>query len=691
MSISNSLKSKLSWRITLTVFATILLVQTITLIINVEQNETALLEGMRTNASAALLPSIENVTDQISAPISPDAATKVFKSSIIRGLTIYNMDRQVVGAYGDLTLLLPRENDDGSLPEYRSVDGKSYEVLFTREYLKLPYYIVARLDSSDLEPRLVGHIYSTLALLCILSAIVTLVLMFVLGEWLLEPVRILRENLLRAAQNPENPRITFGKKKLEDELGFAINIANSLIEQNANNLKRLKIQAEDKIHRLAYYDNLTGLPNRTFFIEKLEEDIKNNKTDDEFRLVVLAVDIDRFKDINDIMGHEVGDLLLTAVGKRLSGCLPDSAIVSRASADEFMIMMPVSPVSAESSVIVEKIIQSMKEPMVILQETLQVKISVGVAHYPEDGIEARHVVKNSDIALNRAKDEGRDTVRYYSEEFDKSIQERFQLLRDLRVALDKSQLEVYYHPQFDLKTGALIGAEALLRWWKPNEEGGGGQFISPAVFVPIAEQSGLIVSIGEYVLKKACSNNKKWQTQGIEPFRIAINISGEQFHKCDLVKLVKTTLEETEIDPKWVELEVTESVFMHNMDFAIDILYQLKQLGVDLAIDDFGTGYSSLSYLRKFPIDRLKVDQSFTKNALIDKGDMAITKTIINLGHSLGLQVIAEGVETVEHEEFLRNEGCDESQGFLYTKPIPERDFIDFVREHQAKMKEKQS
>ncbi len=688
MSFSNTLKSKLSWRITLTVFATILLVQTVTLIINIEEAEGDLLKAMRTTASSTLLPSLDPIEDQTTSPLDEAQANKIFDNSIIKGITIYNMEKQVVGAYGDLTLLLPRVENDGSLPEYRSVDNNSYEILFTKKYLKLPYYIIIRLDSSDLEPRLVSDVYHTLMILFLLSVIVTLVLMFVLGQWLLEPMRILRDNLLRAAQNPENPRIIFGKKKLEDELGLAINIANSLIEQNANNLKRLKIQAEDKIHRLAYYDNLTGLPNRTFFIEKLEEEIRNNKDDANLRLTILSVDIDRFKDINDIMGHEVGDLLLTAVGKRLVGCLPDNTIVSRASADEFMIMIPITPESPESTIIVEKVLKTMREPMVILQETLQVKISIGVAHFPEDGIEARHVVKNSDIALNRAKQEGRDTVRYYSEEFDKSIQERFQLLRDLRVALEKNQLDVYYHPQFDLKTGKLIGAEALLRWWRPNEEGSGGQFISPAIFVPIAEQSGLIVTIGEYVLKKALSNNKKWQDQGMEPFRIAINISGEQFHKCDLVKLVKTTMDEVGIDPKWVELEITESVFMSNIDFAIDILYQLNQLGVELAIDDFGTGYSSLSYLRQFPIDRLKIDQSFTKNALTDKGDMAITKTVINLAHSLGLKVIAEGVETTDHEDFLRDEGCDESQGFLYTKPIPERDFVDFVREHQKKYKE---
>jgi EAL domain-containing protein (putative c-di-GMP-specific phosphodiesterase class I) len=292
-------------------------------------------------------------------------------------------------------------------------------------------------------------------------------------------------------------------------------------------------------------------------------------------------------------------------------------------------------------------------------------------------MDPRQILKNADIALNRAKEDGRDTVRYYSEEFDTIVQQRFQILRDLRLALERNELQLHFHPQFDLKTGRMIGAEALLRWWRPDASKEGGSYVPPVEFIPVAEQSGLIVPIGEWVLRTACQMNKQFQDKGLPPFRIAVNISGVQFHRADIVKQVSEILKETRLDPKWLELEVTESVFMENMNMAIEILNQLHRLGVELAIDDFGTGYSSLSYLRQFPIDRLKIDQSFIRNALNNNDDRAIAKTIISLAHSLGLKVIAEGVETGDHEDFLRQENCDEVQGYKYTRPLP----VDLLQE----------
>jgi EAL domain-containing protein (putative c-di-GMP-specific phosphodiesterase class I) len=352
-------------------------------------------------------------------------------------------------------------------------------------------------------------------------------------------------------------------------------------------------------------------------------------------------------------------------------------------------MVVLKPEYPDSSILVDRIFHAMTEPVSILQERFQVRVSIGVAHCPDDGMEARQILKNADIALNRAKEEGRDTVRYYSQDFDLAVQQRFQLLRDLRSALDENQLQLHFHPQFDLRTGQLIGAEALLRWWLPDNSKEGGYFVSPAEFIPVAEQSGLIVPIGQWVLRTACAANKKWQEQGIAPFRIAVNISGVQFHKADIVTLVADVLKDTKLDPKYLELEVTESVFMENMQTTIDILNQLHRQGVELAVDDFGTGYSSLSYLRQFPIDRLKIDQSFIRNALVNPDDRMITKTIISLGHSLGLKVIAEGVETNDHENFLKEEGCDEVQGFKYTKPLNMDKFVEFVVNHNREFAKK--
>jgi diguanylate cyclase (GGDEF)-like protein len=493
---------------------------------------------------------------------------------------------------------------------------------------------------------------------------------------------LLRNNLLSAAKSPEKPNIRRLKKEMQDEVGVAIRIANDLIRANANNLIRLRSQAEDKIHKLAYFDALTGLPNRTSFLEKLEDGIRHKVLEEDGKLAVFSVDLDHFKDINDTMGHEIGDKLLEAIGKRLVKCLPEDAVVSRASADEFTVMAYLRPDQPHSSDLVERVFTAMVEPVSILQERFQVRVSIGVAHCPDDGIDARQILKNADIALNRAKSEGRDTVRYYSQDFDIAIQHRFQMLRDLRTAMDQKQLKLFYHPQFDLKSGRLIGAEALLRWWKPDASKEGGKYISPAEFIPVAEQSGLIVPIGEYVLRTACETSWAWRKSGLPPIRIAVNISGVQFHRGDIVNLVTAVLQETQMEPRLLELEVTESVFMENMQAAIDILNQLHELGVELAVDDFGTGYSSLSYLRQFPIDRLKIDQSFIRNALVNPDDRMIAKTIITLGHSLGLKVIAEGVETQDHENFLKEDGCDESQGFKYTKPIPDEEFRAFATAH---------
>ncbi len=681
-------RSRISWRIALTVFATLLLVQGAVLLFTVRNSETDLLDGLRAVASAGIGASLSYNEEHANAPMSKAAAERLLASSGITGLAIYDKNLKPLQQFGDKTVLMPDSKPD--MPDaWRSADGMGFEVLFTPHDAGMPYYIVARIDSSGVVAEVGSEIRKTATILLLMSGFVTAVMMLALGQWLLEPIMLLRNNLLNAAKNPEKPDIQRLKKETRDEIGIAIRIANDLIRQNANNLKRLRSQAEDKIHKLAYFDALTGLPNRTYFLEKLDDHIRHKVVEEDRRLAVMSVDLDHFKDINDTMGHEFGDKLLEAIGRRLVKALPEDSIISRASADEFTIMVVLKPEYPDSSMLVDRIFSAMTEPVSILQERFQVRVSIGVAHCPDDGMEARQILKNADIALNRAKEEGRDTVRYYSQDFDLAVQQRFQLLRDLRSALDENQLQLHFHPQFDLRTGYLIGAEALLRWWLPDNSKEGGYFVSPAEFIPVAEQSGLIVPIGEWVLRTACAANKRWQEQGIPPFRIAVNISGVQFHKADIVALVADVLKDTKLDPKYLELEVTESVFMENMQTTIDILNQLHRQGVELAVDDFGTGYSSLSYLRQFPIDRLKVDQSFIRNALVNPDDRMITKTIINLGHSLNLKVIAEGVETNDHENFLKEEGCDEVQGFKYTKPLNMQKFIEYVVNYNREIAKK--
>lgn len=682
---ANLWKSRVSWRITMTVFATILLVQTCVLIFNARNTELDMLDNLWQAGRSALTAQFDDTHDQMASPLSQEGGRRILQHTLVRGITVYGLDTKALAVYGEPTALSPR----GAMGTVRNAGGNRYDILFSPADLGRPYYAAASVDASAVEPTIRDFVHQRLIVFMLMSGFVTSVLMLALGQWLLEPLMILRGNLLAAAQNPERPVLRRVKDETRDEIGIAVRIANDLIRQNANNLKRLKSQAEDKIHKLAYFDALTGLPNRTYFLEKLEEKIKVKVVGEDKRLAVMSVDVDHFKDINDSMGHETGDKLLEAIGRRLVKALPEETIIARASADEFIIMTELKPEHPESQGLVERIFSAMAEPVSIVHERFQVRVSVGVAHCPEDGMESRQILKNADIALNRAKEEGRDTARYYSQDFDRAVQARFQMLRNLRTAIDENQLALYYHPQFDLKTGAIIGAEALLRWWKPDASREGGAFISPVDFIPVAEQSGLIVPLGEWVLRTACITNKQWQTQGLPPIRVAVNISGVQFHRADIVQLVAAVVRETKLNPQYLELEITESVFMENTQAAIDILDQLHSIGCEIAVDDFGTGYSSLSYLRRFPIDRIKIDQSFTRNALVNQDDGTITKTIINLGHSLGLKVIAEGVETAEHEEFLKREGCDESQGFKYTKPIPADKFVEFMINHNREMAKK--
>lgn len=681
-------KSKISWRITLSAFLTILTVQAVILNFTLENFRNERFTQLTEIGRSAIVPLISpKITDLLASPITNEDADRLISTTAINGFSIYSNQLDLIRTYGEpLSIFL--KDKEGLSRTYWSQDGSSYETVLRSTALNRPFIVAMRLDASHVQEQSFEYVKETVLIMLLLSAFVTIVLMITLGTWLLEPILFLRNNLLAATSNPEKPDVIESPYSTNDEIGSAIEAAQNLILQNADNLSRIKSVAEDKIHKLAYYDTLTGLPNRTLFLHSLSEKTRNDENSDKIdRFGVITVDLDHFKDINDSMGHNVGDAILRGVGKRLRSAMPEDAMVSRTGEDEFAIMMPLDKALAARDV-AERVIDVIRsEPFKVFNESFQVRASIGVSTYPDDAIEPDQVLKNADIALNRAKEEGRDAVKEYSEDFDRAVQLRFQMLRDLRDAMEHDQLQLHYQPQLDLKTGAVIGAEALLRWWKPDNSKAGGSFISPAEFIPVAEQSGLIVPIGEWVLRRACLDAKTWKEEHGLDIRIAVNVSGVQFTQSDLVSFTSKILQETGIKPRSLELEVTESVFMDDIDHTIGILKELHSLGVELAIDDFGTGYSSLSYLRQFPIDRLKIDQSFIRNALNNPDDAAIARTIIALGHSLSLNVIAEGVETKEHEDFLVNEGCDEVQGFRYSRPVPHEELVDFVTGYDGKLK----
>lgn len=678
-------KSRLSWRITLVVFLTILTVQVGIMSMNISTYRQERLDEITEAARSAIAPLIEErITDLLASPIDPAEANRVLEGTRIQGMAVYSVDYNLLKSYGDPMITTLNLQSGYTAQPYLAADGSYYEAIFRPKALSRPFVVVAKIDASMVQQKVFDYVEQTILIMLLMSAFVTTVLMMALGHWLLEPILFLRSNLMRASENPENPRVEKSPFEPGDEIGSAIEIALSLIKQNADNIKRIKSAAQDQIHKLAYFDTLTSLPNRILFLQKLNEMARTQGTENPGRYAVIAMDLDHFKDINDTMGHNVGDAILRGVAKRLRASLPEQAIVARSGEDEFAITMPLTGNTITSRDVAERVLGVIRaEPFKVFNENFQIRSSIGVATFPDDGIDPDQVLKHADIALNRAKEDGRDTIKEYSEDYDRAVQMRFQMLRDLRDAMEKDQLMLYYQPQLDLKSGKVIGAEALIRWWKPDNSKEGGHFISPAEFIPIAEQSGLIVPIGEWVMKTAVTTAVEWRNAGHD-IRIAVNVSGAQFYQSDIVSFTSKLLRETGLPPHQLELEVTESVFMEDIQHTIAILQNLHGLGVELAIDDFGTGYSSLSYLRQFPIDRLKIDQSFIRNALQNPDDAAIARTIVALGHSLNLKVIAEGVETKDHEQFLIAQSCDEVQGFRYSKPVPQGKFMEFITNYNG-------
>jgi diguanylate cyclase (GGDEF)-like protein len=680
-------KSKITWRIAVAIFVTLFVMQSIFIgaflfkanVDHSQQTHHALKNEIMTSAI------VDRMIKGDSNPFHGEAGAALKRAEHILGYKAYDITFEVLRQEGDVNGLDASQFQDTSGYKKAIAADGYIDVLITPEDVNdLPFYIALRFDDAQWDKDIISALIEHAGLLFGLSLAATAVMLMFLGRSILVPTLFLSENLRKASLSPEKPEIEDYPYPVKDEIGTAVVTVQSLIRQNADNINRIKSAAQDQIHKLAYYDTLTGLPNRILFLQKLAELGRSAVSDDGQirRWAVITIDLDHFKDVNDTMGHNIGDAILRGVGKRLASALPDTAVVARTGEDEYAITVPMVTSITNAKEIGERVQGVIRnEPFKVFNENFQIRCSIGVATYPDDASDPEQVLKNADIALNRAKEDGRDTIREYVEDFDRAVQLRFQMLRDLRDALEEEQLTLHFQPQLDLRTGSVIGAEALLRWWRPDDSEKGGTYISPGLFVPIAEQSGLIVPIGEFVLRNACRTAKTWHDNG-HMVRIAVNVSGAQFHQSDVVALTKEVLEETGIAPHYLELEVTESVFMDDVEFTIETLMKLNNLGVELAIDDFGTGYSSLSYLRQFPIDRLKIDQSFIRNALKDEDDAAITKTIISLGHSLNLKVIAEGVEELEHEEFLLKEGCDEVQGYRYSRPVPPEQVMEFFENY---------
>jgi len=434
-------------------------------------------------------------------------------------------------------------------------------------------------------------------------------------------------------------------------------------------------RAEASLSHLATHDPLTGLPNRLLFTSRLAEALGRIHSG----LAVLLVDLDRFKNVNDALGHGAGDAVLKACAERLRRTLRDTDLVSHLSGDEFAVLVDPCAQPSAAIAVARKILEALERPLLVQGQEIVPTASIGIAIYGDDGLDVETLLKDAEVAMFRAKENGRNSYQFYTATMNPHSLQRLSLEAALRRGLERAEFELHYQPRIDLRSGEAIGAEALLRWRHP-ELG----MVPPAQFIPIAEETGLIEPIGAWVLREACLQARQWREAGLDGVRVAVNLSARQFRNQSLARDVRRCLDATGVDARLIELELTESMVMHDPEQAVRTLNDLKSMGLSLSIDDFGTGYSSLAYLKRFPIDNLKIDRSFVKGLPGDTEDVAIVASVMALARSLGLRVVAEGVETTEQQEHLKAAGCDEMQGYLASKPLPAQDAQRFLTRHRG-------
>jgi diguanylate cyclase (GGDEF)-like protein len=501
----------------------------------------------------------------------------------------------------------------------------------------------------------------------LMSLVIAAILHYVLSRQL-APLKTAGEAMRRMTDGTE-PFAPIAVKR-HDEIGQLV--------ENFNQLVLGRRSAEQQVEFLAHHDALTGLPNRLLVSDRMTQAIAHaDRT--KSKVALLFLDLDNFKTINDSLGHAVGDALLKSIASRLRECVRDTDTISRQGGDEFLIILPELSEADATAPILVKIMERLQEPALADGHELTTSISMGVAIYPDDGDNFETLLKRADMAMYRAKDAGRNTYRFFDEQMNVEAVEHLTMRNGLRRAVERREFVLHYQPQIDLASGAVVGVEALIRWNHPDFG-----MIPPGRFISVAEESGLIVPIGEWVLREACRQAMAWRNAGLPELLVAVNISAVQFKRGDVEQIVIGALEESGFDPSWLELEITESVLIHNTENILATVKRLKSLGVKLSIDDFGTGYSSLSYLKRFAVDKLKIDQTFVRDLATDTDDASIVRAIIQMARSLGLETIAEGVETAQMLALLREYGCDQVQGYYFARPMPAEELALYLGKARA-------
>jgi diguanylate cyclase (GGDEF)-like protein len=460
-----------------------------------------------------------------------------------------------------------------------------------------------------------------------------------------------------------------------------LSVIDSHLASHTAGLTRSLRRANEQLHHLVLHDNLTRLPNRTLLEDRITQAISSAQGLGKL-FAVMLLDLDRFKTINDSLGHHYGDKLLQAVAQRLTETLRAEDTVARIGGDEFVVLLKEIAEPQAAANIAQKLLTALSEPFYIEDQEQNMSSSIGISIYPNDGLDLRALMVNADGAMYHAKKMGRNNYQFFTREMTAVAGARLELEKSLRRAMENREFELHYQPKVNVKSGAVTAMEALIRWRDPQKG-----LISPVEFIPLAEELGLIIPLGAWVLITACQQNRQWQVAGLPKIRVAVNLSAVQFRQKNLVEFISQVLEDTGLDASFLELEVTESVIMQNAEEATLVLEKLHAKGIHISIDDFGTGYSSLSYLKRFPLDTLKIDRSFVRDISSDPDDAAIVKSVIALAHSLRLGVIAEGVETEEQLAFLSALGCDEYQGYYRSRPVPAEEFAQLLRESDGTVK----
>jgi diguanylate cyclase (GGDEF)-like protein len=545
-------------------------------------------------------------------------------------------------------------NSDHGLAEYTHEGKKSLTYFNTipntdgwKIIIRIPLeYMEAPLDNANRD----------LAFLGLIGLIISAIIAIFVSKSISQPIIELSDAFTKASNGDLNVR---AHNNSGDEIGQAAQSFNKMMQT---------------IRNLTFYDTLTALPNKLLFMDRLNHEIADCCRDNE-KLAVIIFDIDKFENINDALGHSAGDILLTYLATKINELLDENEIACRLSEDRFALLLPNNTQETHAIRTSLKLLEMTKQPWEINNHTLHITASLGISFYPSDGEDAEMLLKNALSAMLRAKKSGRGNYQLYDSKTSNKLLDLIELENYMHHALEKDEFVLHYQPQVDIETGKIVGTEALIRWNNPILG-----MISPAKFIPLAEENGLILPIGDWVLRTACLQNKKWIDSGYDPIYISVNISALQIRQSDFVDKISQVLRETQMEAKYLELEITESIAMEDTEARIEILEVLRSMGVRIAIDDFGTGYSSLSYLRKFQITSLKIDQSFIRELACNEKDAALVSTIIAIGQNLNLNIIAEGVETQEQLEFLRQKKCDNMQGYLYSRPIHSDDLEELLK-----------